>query len=235
VVPFIASVDDPFGGTGGEFYDAATPDGGPGGGMGFREYALPVIVLATDNYMRDPESANRAYNAVPNGCPIDAGMSDAATAFTDLGARFVGVSVNGSLPYPQMVELAYLTNSLADLDGDGVAAEPVVETWSGSNAEFRETLVTAIQQLVASVTFSRVDLSVEGDPYGFVTSIEPTYYEGLGVEDSGAVLTFTLTFRGVVAATTEDQLYRLTLNVLGDSTILLSQQDIIIVVPGTNF
>jgi DNA-binding IclR family transcriptional regulator len=42
-------------------------------------------------------------------------------------------------------------------------------------------------------------------------------------------------FRGTVAATTEDQLYRLTLNVLGDSSVLLDSLDIIVRVPGTAF
>ena len=85
------------------------------------------------------------------------------------------------------------------------------------------------------IRFSRVDLSVDGDAYGFVTSIDPAYYEDLGADDAGSVLNFTLTFRGTVAATSEDQLYRLTLNVLGDSSILLDTLDIIVVVPGTAF
>lgn len=235
MLPFIASAGDPFGGTAGEGYDASTPGTGDGGGMGFREYSLPVIVLATDNYMRDPESTNRSYNGTPGGCPIDAGNSDVVNAFLANGIRFIGVSVNGSLPYPQMVTLATMTNSLADLDGDGVANEPVVETWNTSSAEFRTTMATAIQQLVAGIRFSRVDLSVDGDPYGFVTSIDPSYYEGLGTDDSGEILTFNLTFRGVVAATTSDQTFLLTLNVLGDSTILVAQKQILVVVPGTNF
>ena len=235
VMPFIASATDPYGGSGGEHYDSSTPDGGVLGGMGFREYSLPVVVLAGDNYLRDPESSNAQYNATPGGCPIDAGMSDAETAFLDLGAYFVGVSVNGTTGYPQMYDFAEAIGSYADLDGDGVAAEPVVETWSGSNAEFRETLVNAITQLVAGVRFERVDLSVDGDSYGFVQSIEPEYYEGLGASDEGKILTFTLTFRGVVAALTEDQLYVLTLNVLGDQSILLDTLDIVIVVPGQEY
>ncbi|MBM4390915.1 MAG: hypothetical protein FJ090_07310 [Deltaproteobacteria bacterium] len=235
VMPFIASATDPFGGGGGEHYDSSTPDGGVLGGMGFREYSLPVVVLAGDNYLRDSESSNGMYNGTPGGCPIDAGMSDAETAFLDLGAYFVGVSVNGTTGYPQMYDFAEAIGSYADLDGDGVAAEPVVETWSGSNAEFRETLVNAITQLVAGVRFERVDLSVDGDTYGFVQSIEPEYYEGLGADDEGMILTFTLTFRGVVAALTEDQLYVLSLNVLGDQSILLDTLDIVIVVPGQEY
>lgn len=235
VVPFIAGSSDPFGGGGGEAYDSSTVDPGVLGGMGFREYSLPVIVLAGDNYLRDPESTNGYYNSTPGGCPIDAGMSDAVTAFTDLGSYFVGVSVNGSTGYPQMVDFAEAIGSVADLDGDGVADEPVVETWSGTSAAFRTTIVNAITQLVSGVRFERVDLSVSGDAYGFVQSIEPEYYEGLGADDEGAVLTFTLTFRGVVAALTEDQLFVLTLNVLGDQSILLDTLDIVIVVPGTSY
>ena len=235
VYPFVASADDPFGGSGGEWYDSSTVDGGTAGGFGFRDYALPVVVLASDNYLRDPESSNSYYNGTPNGCPMDAGMSDAENAFLDLGAYFVGVSVNGTTGYPQMITFADAIGSLADLDGDGVSDEEVVETWSGSSTEFRSTVVTAISQLVQSVRFSRVDLSVDGDVYGFVTSIDPSYYEGLGAEDAGTILSFTLTFRGVVAATNEDQLYRLTLNVLGDSSVLLDSLDIIVRVPGTAF
>jgi hypothetical protein len=230
----MASASDPFNGTGGQYYVAGTVGGGTLGGFGFRDYALPIVVLASDNYLRDPESSG-SYRSTPGGCPIDAGMSDAVTAFTDLGAYFVGVSVNGTLGRPQMLDFARRTGSYADLDGDGLADEEVVENWSGSSAAFRTTVVNAITQVVQSVRFSRVDLSVDGDAYGFVTSIDPAYYEDLGADDAGTVLNFTLTFRGTVAATSEDQLYRLTLNVLGDSSILLDTLDIIVVVPGTAF
>ncbi|MFN7146791.1 MAG: hypothetical protein ACK4YP_23660, partial [Myxococcota bacterium] len=231
VYPFLADASDPFGGTEGEHNDPSTVDGGTLGGFGFREYSLPILVLASDNYFRDPDN----WGGTPGGCPLDASYADAITAMNDLGAYFVGVSVNGTLGYDQMISFAQATGSLADLDGDGVAAEETVQTWSGSNAAFRETIVEAITQLIASVKFSRVDLSVDGDAYGFVTSIEPAYYEGLGAEDAGTILTFTLTFRGTVAATTEDQLYRLTLNVLGDSTVLLDTLDIIVRIPGTAY
>ena len=39
----------------------------------------------------------------------------------------------------------------------------------------------------------------------------------------------------MVAATTEDQLYRLTLNVIGDGSILLDTLDIIVLVPGSSY
>lgn len=237
VYPFLADAAnpdlDPFGGTGGQYYDATTIDGGMNGGMGFRDYALPVIVLAGDNYLRDPSSSNGMYNSAPGGCPLDSTEADAVSAFLDIGARFVGVSVNGTTGYPQLISISQKTDSYADLDGDGIAAEEVVETWSGSTTEFRTTLVNAIQQLVAAVKFSEVTLTVENDPYGFVQSINPDHYSDLGTEDTGTILTFTLTFRGTVAATTSDQSYALDLVVLGDESIEVSRKQIIVVVPGT--
>ena len=75
-----------------------------------------------------------------------------------------------------------------------------------------------------------------GDEWGFVTDVIPEYYDNVDELGSGTnTLTFTLQFRGVIAATSEDQLFNLTLNVIGDESILLDTMDIIIVVPGTSF
>ena len=64
--------------------------------------------------------------------------------------------------------------------------------------------------------------------------MDPEYYDIEG-EVEGEVVDFTITFRGVVAATSEDQLFALTLNVLGDESVLLDTMDIIIVVPGNSY
>ena len=53
----------------------------------------------------------------------------------------------------------------------------------------------------------------------------------LGAQD----LSFTLSFLGTVAATTEDQFFILTLNVIGDETTLLDSYEIMVVVPGTSY
>jgi len=231
VMPFIASSSDPFGGTGGEAYDASTPDGGTKGGMGFREYALPILVYATDAPLRDPD----AGYGTPGGCPIDAGSNDVVAELAALGGYVIGVSVNGTSGYAQMVTLAQLTGSYADTDGDGAADDVLVTTWSGSNPAFRTAIISMIQQLVESVVFERVELQIEGDTYGFVTDIEPEFYEDIDPDEVEDGLAFTLSFRGVVAATTEDQLFRLTLNVIGDSSTLLDTYDILVVVPGTSY
>jgi hypothetical protein len=234
VKPFIASASDPFGGTGGEWYLPTTPDGGTRGGFGFREYALAILIYATDYDMRDPDNGYPS----PGGCPQDAGSSDVVAALAALGGYIIGVHVNNYTMAGeyQMIDLAQRTGSYADLDGDGAADDELVLRWAGSsNPDFRNSIISAVQQLVDSVVFERVELQIEGDTYGFVTDITPPYYENIDPDSVEDGLDFTLTFRGVVAATTEDQLYRLTLNVLGDGTTLLDSYDILVVVPGTSY
>jgi len=232
VRPFLASEDDPFGGLGGQAYDASVPGGGDIGGMGFRDLALPIIVYASDTWMRDAE----AGYGVPHGCPQDATTSDTVAAVQDLGARLLAVCTGGGVCRDQMEALAVQVGSLADLDGGGVADDPLVIDWTGTDAEFREQLVSAIEDLVNSINFETVALEVVGDEWGFVTGLEPEAYKN--VDDLAAgetTLSFTLSFLGVMPATTEDQLFALTLNVIGDDSVLLDSQDIIVRVPGASF
>ena len=230
VRPFLSTGTDPFGGSGGQGRTGAYTGGGTRGGFGFREYALPVVVYVTDNYLRDPESG---YGA-PGGCPGDAGRSDVIAAATDLGAYLIGISASGSTPVTQMNDLADQTRSYADTDGDGAADDRLVFTWSGSSSTLRTTIVNAIKNLVSSIQFDRISLQVENDPYGFVTGISPEYYEMASSAD-GQTVEFQLDFRGAVAQAEEDEVYTLTLNIFGDDTILLDTLDIFVVVPGRSY
>jgi hypothetical protein len=234
VLPFLATPDDPYAGSAGQGFSATSSGGGELGGFGFRDYALPVLVYATDNELRDPE----AGYGTPGGCPMDAGHSDVVDAINELGGYTVGImtsSWGGGGPLAQMEAIATGTGSMADTDGDGLADDLLVFTWTGSSSDFRETVTEAIEDLINSIHFSSVALEVEGDEWGFVTHIEPEYYDNIEPTAGIDVLDFTLHFRGVIAATTEDQLYSLTLNVIGDETVLLDTLDIIVVVPGTAY
>lgn len=228
VKPFISGGGDPFGGSGGQFQTSGS-GGGDVGGYGFRAYSLPVIVYATDNYLRDPDSG---YGS-PGGCPGDAGKSDVIAAAGDIGAYLVGIGTQSSLPISQMNQLSSATGSLADTDGDGAADDRLVFQWSGSSSSLRTTIVNAIEDLISSVKFSTVELVVN-DPYGFVTSVDPATYSLSGAVN-GQRIQFTLDFRGVVAASDEDQVYTLTLDVVGDGSILLDTLDIYVLVPGTSY
>lgn len=233
VLPFLSSSSDPFGGSAGGAYSSAWSGGGASGGFGFRDYALPVIVYATDYDLRDPD----AGYPTPGGCPNDAGQSDVVAALGALNGYAVGIHVNSytTTPYNQMLALAAASGSYADTDGDGAADDPLVFRWSGSNATFRTTIIDAVQDLVSSIRFGRVALDIEGDEWGFVTGVTPEFFTDIDPSGGTQELDFTLNFRGVVAATTEDQLYRLTLNVIGDGSILLDTLDIIVLVPGSSY
>lgn len=245
VAPFIGGgSDDPFSGSASDSYDSKVSGTGSNGGFGFRDYALPVMVYATDIYMRDPDytGTQGGLTATPGGCNFDAGSDDVVTALADLGGYIIGVDVSsgGSTssysPYNQMIELANATNSLADLDEDGEYDDElvfVVPQGGGSFAEeFKNNVVTAVEQLVASVQFEKISLEIEGDTYGMVESISPEYYENIEWEGL-ETLDFTLNFAGTVPATPEDQLFTMTLLILGDDSLLLDSLDIVVVVPGT--
>lgn len=229
VLPLIANPYDAFFGEAGQSYDASNSGGGEIGGMGFRDHALPVIIYATDAAMRDPDEGYPS----PGGCVGDASGQDAIEAVTDIGAYLIGIASESTAPLEQMEALAVATASRADLDGDGVNDDSLVFHWTGESEAFRTTIVDAVDNLVNAIEFDRVELVVEGDEWGFVSEIDPPYYDDIDPEIGVDILDFTLTFRGVVAATTEDQLYKLTLNVVGDGEVLLSTQDIIVQIPGT--
>ena len=76
---------------------------------------------------------------------------------------------------------------------------------------------------------------MDGDSWGFVTGIDPEYFTDIDTSAGSQEIEFILEFRGVVAATTEDQLFRLTLTVIGDDTVLLDTKDIIVLVPGSSY
>ena len=73
VLPFIDSAGDAFGGGEGQSYDSSLAGSGTRGGFGFRDYSLPIIIYATDNYMRDRTQATR-HTTGPRWMPIDAGV-----------------------------------------------------------------------------------------------------------------------------------------------------------------
>ena len=232
VLPFIASDSDPFAGLAGESFDASVTDGGSLGGYGFREGTLPVVIYATDATMRDPSAGHSS----PNGAPLDAGFDDVVDAVSVMGARLIGVATQSSSPLSQMQSLATATGSLYEADGDGLIDDALVFSWSAtaSSEDFRNTIVTAIQEMIGSVTFSEITVEVVGDDYGFVVSTNPESYTNVTVGSDGLDLDFDVTVEGVVPATSEDQIFELTLNILGDGTTLLGTQVLTIVVPGTD-
>jgi hypothetical protein len=227
ILPFLSSASDPFSGSGGEAWDGSISGGGPGGGMGFREDTLPVLIYATDNYMRDPE----AGYGTPGGCSRDAGFSDVVSAAEEAGARLIGVAAEDSYPLAQMYDIAASTDSYFDADSDGTADTELVFLWTGTSEDFRNTVVGAMEWLLGGVHWGRVALEIVGDSYGFITSIDPEAYEDIVIGVDGTTLEFTLHLEGVMPAMADDTIYVVTLELYGDDTTLLASEPLIIMVP----
>lgn len=229
VYPFIAQVGDAFNGTLPGVYDSTVPDTGELGGFGFRESVLPIFIYSTDAPMRDPDAGDRVPTT---SCPAAAGMSATLAALNELGAKTIGISVSGTGGgYPQMEAIAAGTGSYGDMDGDGTT-EPAAVVWSGSSADFRETVVEAIDGLVADVVFDRVWLEVVDDPEGLVRSITPPEYTDV---PSGETLDFQIDFQGVVAAEEGDQTFPIDFELNAqviDKEVTLDRFTAYVLVPG---
>jgi hypothetical protein len=215
VLPFLASSSDPFAGSGGETYDSSLSGGGSLGGMGFREGAQPIVAYITDNILRDPD----AGDGTPGGCHLDAGHSDVITAASDLGAILIGIQVGtyDSLE-DQMNALAEDSNSLGDVDGDGVHDEPLVYWIDASDVN--ETLVDAVNAIDGfATTYDEVVLRAADDEYGLIDSISPESYTEVDVEATSS-LSFEVSYAGNLPATDEAQTLEISLDLVGDGIVL---------------
>ena len=230
ILPFIAKSEDAFGGTVDGAYDSGVAGSGTLGGFGFREGALPVIVYATDATMRDRD----ADHPVPPSANHTAGNTDVVHASDDLGARLIGVATQSSMPRIQMKDLAVRTGSVYDQNGDGNNNTPLVFNWSYSSEAFRNTIVGAVEGLLASVTFDTVSAQVKGNDYGFNVVIDPPMYEDVLVGTDGAELEFNVVIHGEVDALPQEQVFPMTLEIYGDDSTLLGSKDVTIRIPAVS-
>jgi hypothetical protein len=218
VRPFIASPLDAFSGVAAGTYDATVPGTGRNGGMGFRDRVFPIFILATDAAMKEEGPQT------PGGCPSDATVLDAIYEISELGGSFIGVEVVGwgESPAPQMETIATATSSFGDLDGDGIT-EPTVVRWSDSDVVFRDTVVRAIEALVADAVFDKVVLEVASDPDAVVLGISPTEYRSLV---AGTEISFDLTLDGEMFLTPQPGASEVRFELVADDTVLLAERTI---------
>lgn len=190
VLPFLASSSDPFGGLGGESYDADSSGGGTVGGMGFRELSTPIVVLVTDNYMRDPDAG---YTS-PGGCPLDAGSSDLTSASDALGAWGVLATINSTYPESQMEALAESAGWVLDPDG---SADPLVvnTTASSLNDDLAAIISAVLDEVGDSAVLEEVQLVVDVDDLGLVTGLDPDPATEVDTRTTSDV-TFTVALAG---------------------------------------
>ena len=228
VLPFLASADDPFGGTAGQGYTPGDPSTGDIGGMGFRARSKPIIFVVTDDFMRDPDLGE----ASGGGCPGDAGSGAVIAAGAAIDATFIGLTINNPPAQARMETLAEAMGSLGDVDGDGVANEPLAFQYTPGDSDLMETLSRVLTDLTADlIEVNRVWAEVAEDEHGFVASITPTYE---GVSEShvnGDVLDFVITLRGAVPEAQEAQAFPVLIDVLTEEGTL-DTVTVIVSVPG---
>ena len=151
ITPFQSGKGDAFGGGVSGEYNSGVAGTGSEGGLAFRKGSKRVVVLITENGIREAKYGD----TMPKGsCPAGADKSDAVGALTDLGAKFLGVNAYefwdiDDKPQEQLEALASQTSSKIDKDGDGKKTDLAVfgEDW---NWPPTATLVTAIWQLAGA-------------------------------------------------------------------------------------
>lgn len=194
VLPYKRATDDAFGGQESGVHSSAVEGTGELGGMGFREGVLPIIILATDAAQKD---ADIGGPNIPGGCPKDAGASDVRAGLDALGARLIGVGVGWSTTSTAYVQLDTLADRMV--------------TWGGGGS-VKETIVTAVQDLISDITFDTVWLEVASDEHNQVDAIEPSQWEDV---PTGSEVAFTLTVNSALVEEPRDDTYPVTVEVYG--------------------
>jgi hypothetical protein len=216
---------DPFGGTG----PSALPGLGTGGGIGFRDNAIPAVVVLTDAQIKDPTSPDPTLNDTPGGCPADASAGDVASAVSGRGAAFVGVDLSiGEAALPAFVDMLDRAGVAVDYDADPAPEPPA---FSSDAASWVEPAVAALDAQARLLQPVRTLALARGrDPLGLVIGVTPT--EWVDLDSDAPPAHFTVTVRGVVPAAREDQVVDATLLLTGDDGEALAEIPVVVVVPG---
>ena len=115
------------------------------------------------------------------------------------------------------------------MDGDG-SSDPAVVTWNGSNADFREAVVDAVEGLVGEGHFDEVRLVITSDEYNMVQSVSPEVYKDV---DAGDEVKFTIEFYGAVASEENEKTVTVEFELVADDEIILDQFIVHVLVPAS--
>lgn len=202
----------------------------------FREGALPIIVHATDAQWHNGIGAR--YDSIE---PFPHELYDAAHAFNDIGARYVGVSI-GTLGEADARLMASQTGSVDSRGGelvyttyDGHISDSIIEGIK-TLAEFTPQDVTTVRQNVSGNPG-------EYDATSFITSVLPSAvtpaegYSSLEGETArgvipGSEVTFDVTFQNVVRAPSDAaEVFKAKIVVMGNGVAELDSRNVYIIVP----
>ena len=222
VPPLLASEVDPFRGT----QRGAKIDLGTRGGFGFREFAIPFVVLIQDNKMRDPSSRDPDANRSPGGCPGDATHADVVAAAAELDAIPLIVQVVATdelLAAPRALAAALAAH--LDPTSPELAASLVLAGPAGEDdiAPFVAERLAALG--AGPATGPRVRVAV--DTAGLVAEWTP---EALGALSATTTVDVTLTLDAAVPASADDQVGFLRVEVVDEHGRVRGATDVVGVV-----
>lgn len=135
---------------------------------------------------------------------------------------------------------------------DGTEGCPLVFDARSNGSGLSDTLVDAVNSLVTAIRLDTVSVRVVGDPNGFIRATIPrsatpppgamsptvadldgdTIFDSFVDVTPGTVVTFTvIAFNDTVPRTSVDQVFMVTLQVIGDGITVLDEKQVIIIVP----
>ncbi len=208
----------------------------------FRPGALPIVVLVTDVEMHNGPGGTNPYAGITPPAPI---FEQAMAALSSIGARFIGVAVNGG----GRTDLEAAARATGTVDGSGT---PLVQdaaggTVSNSIIDAIGTLTGGVAQDVSTRTENVPGNPDEFDATQFIKAITPVegYREGVpgaGYDRfdettfynviPGTIVEFNVDFWNDVrrpAATAE--IFKARIIVVGNGVAELDARNVYIVVP----
>jgi hypothetical protein len=143
MAPFRAGSSDAFGGRAHGAEDTSVPGTGTHGGIGFRDHSKRVVVLITENDLRDAAYGHDVLHGTCFGVPSRA---EAGGALAGIDAKLVSINAYESQDIDhtlqeQLEDLADTTGSRMDADGDGARDDRAVFSgdwdWPGTDRILR--------------------------------------------------------------------------------------------------
>lgn len=214
----------------------------------FRPYSVPIIVLVTDVPFHNGPGGQHAYMGIS---PAPHSFNDTTLALNTIGARYIGVHVNGNGREPSEA-LATMTGTV-----DGMSRPLVFDSEGG---EVSNAIIEGIERLTddTPIDVSTEARNVPGNPDDFdarmfVRTLVPTegYQNGVPGPNPGVSYTSKddVYFYGVIPGTrvrfrvtfqndvrepvAASELHRATIVVLGNGLAVLDVRFVYIIVPRT--
>jgi len=223
ILPYRSSSKDAFGGGGGESYDSHVEGAGTSGGVGWREGAMRVVLLATDNEIRDPD----AGHDVLGGCSGSAGYSDVVQSFTENGVKFMGINVyeyqtNDPTLQSQLNALATGTESYIE---NGNTPAVFFGSWNWPSVHL---ISDALWDLSGPGQPRSFRVALGNDPQGWISDLETdTVWSGLTQGDS---FQYHFHLRTAAPVARDDQFYQASIQILNEDGESVTEEPVWVVI-----